>query len=67
MFVFRSPSEQITNNFSPSLKPTATLKVSGWASKLVGLSLTLNEHSHPNILSKLVEEICSYLIALIFF
>ena len=67
MFVLRKPSEQITKSLSPSLKATATLKVRGWTSKLVGLSLALKVHSQASILSKLVEEICSYLIAFIFF
>lgn len=67
MFVVLSPYEHITKSFSPSLKPTATLKVKGCASRLVGLSVKLKVHSQASILSKLVEEMCSYLIALIFF
>lgn len=67
MLVVRSPSEQITNSLSPSLKATATLKVRGWTSRLVGLSLALKVVYQASILSKLVEEICSYLMAFILF
>jgi hypothetical protein len=67
IFVVLRPSEQITNSFRPSLKATATLKVKGWASRLVGLSVRLKQNYQANILSKLVEAICSYFIAFIFF
>jgi hypothetical protein len=67
ILVVLRPSEQITNNLRPSLKATATLKVRGWASRLVGLSVWLKQNYQASILSKLVEVICSYLIALIFF
>lgn len=65
MLVVFNPSEQITNNFKPSLNPTATLKVRGCTSKLVGLSVKLKQNYHANILSKLVDVICSYLMAFI--
>lgn len=67
MFVVLRPSEHMTNSFRPSLKATATLKVKGWASRLVGLSVRLKQNYQASILSKLVEAICSYLMAFIFF
>jgi hypothetical protein len=67
MLVVFKPSEQMTKSLRPSLKPTATLKVKGCTSRLVGLSVGLKTNYQANILSKLVEVMCSYLIALIFF
>lgn len=67
MFVVLRPSEVITNSFRPSLKATATERVKGWVSKEEGWSIGLKVHYQASILSKLVEAICSYFIALIFF
>ena len=52
------PYELIVNNFNPYLKPTATLKVSGWMSRLDGLSFWLKCIYQTNILSKEVELRC---------
>lgn len=57
----------ITKSFKPSLNATATERVNGWVSKEVGWSFWLKVHSQASILSKLVEDIWSYLIAFIFF
>jgi hypothetical protein len=67
IFVVFKPYEHITNSFKPSLNPTATWKVNGCTSRLVGLSVVLKTNYQASILSKLVEVMCSYLIALIFF
>ena len=61
------PSANIVNNFIPYLNPIATINVKGWTSKHVGESFILNDIYHASILSKLIEETCSYLIAFIFF
>lgn len=59
------PSENIWNSLIPSLNPTATVKVKGCTSKLLGWSLVLNIICQASILSKLIEDTCSYLIAFI--
>lgn len=61
------PSEYILKSLTPYLKPTATLKVNGWTSKLVGVSAGLKDVYQASILLKLMDETCSYLMALIFF
>lgn len=66
-FVELRPSEVITNSFSPSLKATATDKVRGCVSSEEGWSMGLKRHSQASILSKLVDAMCSYLMAFIFF
>jgi len=67
MFVDLRPYEVITKSFKPSLNATATERVKGWVSNEVGFSFWLKEHYQASILSKLVEEVWSYLMALIFF
>lgn len=67
MLLDLSPSAQITNNFSPSFKPTATIIVRACTSKEVGESFWLSAYSHSIIRSKLIDATWSYLIALIFF
>jgi hypothetical protein len=66
LFAFK-PSDERVNNLIPSLNPTATLNVSGWISRLEGLSFWLKWVYHISIRSKLVDEMCSYLTAFIFF
>ena len=60
------PSENMLKIFIPYLKPTATLKVRGWASRVVGWSLELKRTYQASIFSKLIDETCSYFTALTF-
>lgn len=66
MLVVLIASENMLKSLTPYLKPTAAIKVSGWTSRLLGWSLKLNDSYQASILSKLIEETCSYFIALIF-